>query len=298
MDGRFTREDVDFYVNGTRCSAWLYLPDARKPCPVIVMAHGLGGVREMRLDSYAETFAGAGYACFLFDYRNLGASDGTRRQRINAREQLTDWNCAIDFVKEDHRLDGNTIFLFGTSFSGGHVITLAAARKDLTAVISQCPYTNTLATLGTLSPLSALKAAPAIIAGLLSCVTGYHPVMFKLAGKRGTAAIMAVPDYEKYLQQVPPRSTFINKTPARTMIEFFKYSPGRYTKDIEIPIFYAVCRKDSLAPAKATAACARRSRNSKINVYDCGHFDIYFGSHFEKAVMDYMDFLDACVRSR
>lgn len=75
MEQEFTRENVDFYSNGVRCSAWLYLPKGKQKCPVIVMAHGLGGVREMRLDAYAQRFAAAGYACFLFDYRNYGASD-------------------------------------------------------------------------------------------------------------------------------------------------------------------------------------------------------------------------------
>ena len=62
MNYQFKREDVDFYSNGTRCSAWLYLPEADKKCPRIVMAHGLGGTREMRLYEYAERFAAAGYA--------------------------------------------------------------------------------------------------------------------------------------------------------------------------------------------------------------------------------------------
>ena len=46
MKYNFNREDIDFYSEGTRCSAWLYLPEAEKKCPVIVMAHGLGGTRE------------------------------------------------------------------------------------------------------------------------------------------------------------------------------------------------------------------------------------------------------------
>ncbi|MGI5132359.1 hypothetical protein ACQEVB_36525 [Pseudonocardia sp. CA-107938] len=37
------------------------------------MAHGLGGIRQMRLDAYAERFAAAGYACLVSDYRHFGA---------------------------------------------------------------------------------------------------------------------------------------------------------------------------------------------------------------------------------
>ena len=45
MKYEFTRKDIDFYSEGTRCSAWLYLPQTDKKCPIIVMAHGLGGTQ-------------------------------------------------------------------------------------------------------------------------------------------------------------------------------------------------------------------------------------------------------------
>lgn len=50
----FIREDADFDSKGTRCAAWLYLPQTDEKRPVIVMAHGLGGTRELRLYEYAE----------------------------------------------------------------------------------------------------------------------------------------------------------------------------------------------------------------------------------------------------
>lgn len=33
MNYQFTREDVDFYYNGTHCRAWKYLPVTDKNCP-------------------------------------------------------------------------------------------------------------------------------------------------------------------------------------------------------------------------------------------------------------------------
>ena len=296
MNYEFIREDVDFYSNGTRCSAWLYLPEEPRKCPVIIMAHGLGGVREMRLNTYAERFSAAGYACFLFDYRNYGASDGEKRQRINVKEQLDDWNCAIKFVKKNHKIDNSKILLFGSSFSGGHVITLSARRKDILAAVAQCPYTNTFATMGTLSLLSALKTFPLVIADILSCLTGYHPVMLKLGGAPGKAAMMAVPDYKEFFELVPANSNFVNKAPARTLLEFLKYSPCRYTKDIRIPIYYAVCAKDTLAPADATLRCAKQSINATTKEYDCGHFGIYLGDYFENAITDYINFFNSNVK--
>ena len=60
-----TSREITFDSGGLRCAATLYLPDLRPDAPrppVIVMAHGLGAVREMRLAAYAERFTAAGYA--------------------------------------------------------------------------------------------------------------------------------------------------------------------------------------------------------------------------------------------
>ena len=59
------REDVWFNSSSDRISAWLYRPatdGADDLAPLLVMAHGLGAVRTMRLDVYAERFCAAGYA--------------------------------------------------------------------------------------------------------------------------------------------------------------------------------------------------------------------------------------------
>ena len=68
-----TRKDIWFSSNGTDCAAWLYASTEGK-LPVIVMAHGLGSTRDMRIDAFAAAFSEAGFACFLFDYRNNGDS--------------------------------------------------------------------------------------------------------------------------------------------------------------------------------------------------------------------------------
>ena len=79
------RLNVTFPSGPDECHAWLYLPKGGGRPPVVVMAHGLGGVREMRLDAYAERFAAAGYVCLVFDYRHFGASGGQPRQLLSIR---------------------------------------------------------------------------------------------------------------------------------------------------------------------------------------------------------------------
>ncbi|WP_238997054.1 hypothetical protein [Mycolicibacterium sp. CBMA 361] len=56
----FTRQDVSFASGKDTCAGWLYLPTgvAASP-PVVILGHGLGATREMRLDAFAERFAQA-----------------------------------------------------------------------------------------------------------------------------------------------------------------------------------------------------------------------------------------------
>ena len=288
MNYKFTREDVDFYSEGTRCSAWFYLPEKDKKCPIIVMAHGLGGTREMRLYEYAERFAQNGYACFLFDYRNYGASDGDKRQLINVKMQLKDWNNAIEYIKKDYRIDADKLLLFGSSFSGGHVTYLSAHRTDVKGAVAQCPYTDTMATIKEVGPGYILKRAPFVLADVLSCVTGYHPVMLKLSTYEGELAFMEAD--EKTTRDFLEDAEFINKAPARTLLEFLKYSPGKYFSKINTPIFVAACTKDDLAPADKTIELSKKAKNSVCKRYDCGHFEVYCNEFFEEAISDYLEF--------
>lgn len=292
----YHREDLDFYSKGTRCAAWFYLPETEGKPPVIVMAHGLGGTRELRLNEYAERFAAAGYAVYLFDYRNYGASDGNKRQLINVRMQLEDWKNAIEFIKKDDRVDNEKLLLFGTSFSGGHVVWLTAHRDDVKATVAQCPYTNTMATIGVVGLRYILRKAPFVIADVLTCVTGYHPVMLKLSTWSGENAFMEAD--EALTKRYIGDADFINEAPARTLLEFVKYSPGRFFGRIGTPICVAACAKDMLAPAEKTLRLARKAKDPTCRKYDCGHFEIYLPPFFEEVVKEYTDFYDRALNRR
>ena len=90
------REDVRFRSVDAECAGWLYRPaDAEDDVPCVVLAHGFGGVKEARLDAYAERFADAGYAALVFDYRHHGDSAGEPRLLIDVGRQHDDWRAAI-----------------------------------------------------------------------------------------------------------------------------------------------------------------------------------------------------------
>ena len=104
--------------------------------------------------------------------------------------------------------------------------------------------------------------------------------------------LMKVPHYNEYLKRVPETLKVNNKAPARTILEFLKYSPGKYFQNVHKPIFVAPCLRDNLAPAYKTIELAAQCPSVVVKEYDCDHFDIYFDPFFEKACADYLIFLN------
>ncbi len=149
--------DIQFDSNGVKCSAYLYRPTTEAATPMIVMAHGLGGTRRMRLTAFADRFVAEGYACLVFDYRYFGDSEGQPRQLLDIKSQLEDWKAAIAYARSLSNIDKNKIILWGSSFSGGHVLATAAQDANICAVVSQCPFTDGLSSSLAMSPITSVK---------------------------------------------------------------------------------------------------------------------------------------------
>ena len=134
------REQVEFQsLDATRLDALLYLPDGGSRVPCVVMSHGFGAVKEMALDQYAEIFCAAGLACLLYDHRNTGSSGGTPRGEIDPWQQIGDMSDAITYACERPEVDEHRIGLWGTSYSGGHSLVVAATDPRVKCVVSVVP---------------------------------------------------------------------------------------------------------------------------------------------------------------
>lgn len=287
------REDVQFDSAGERISAWFYRPDGEGDPPLLVMAHGLGAVRAMRLDAYAQRFSAAGYACLVFDYRNFGDSDGRRRQLLDIGMQLTDWAAAVAYARALPGIDHGRIGLWGTSFSGGHVIATAARLAGIAAVVAQCPFTDGISSARTLSPLVVARITARAVRDLLGTRFGKPPVTVPTAGKPGQVALMNAPDvYPGYMRLIPEGTTVPNEVAARIGIKILGYRPGRLAARVTCPILFCVCETDSVAPAGPTRRYAAKAPRGEVKLYPEGHFDIYVGDAFERVVADQIAFLD------
>jgi uncharacterized protein len=223
-----TRHDVAFTSAGITCQAWLYLPPSPEPPPIVVMAHGFGGIRQMRLDAYADRFTRAGYACLVFDYRHFGASDGQPRQLLNIKRQLADWAAAIRFARARDDVDGSRIILWGSSFSGGHVITTAARDAGISAAIAQCPFTDGVTSVLAMPRVTALKVGARALIDLTASQFGKGPVLLPVVGPPGSTAVMTAPDaLPAMLAMVPNGVPWRNEVAARVALEVLTYRPGR-----------------------------------------------------------------------
>src|SRR3954449_10058951 len=137
------RQDVDFQGDGPRLRGWLYTPDTGSgPFPTVVMAHGFSAVKEMYLDSFAEAFARAGLAALVFDHRNFGASEGEPRQEIDPWAQVRDYRDAITYARTRSEVDRERIGVWGSSYSGGHVLVVAAIDRRVKCVVAQAPLVS------------------------------------------------------------------------------------------------------------------------------------------------------------
>lgn len=294
-----SRTDVTFDSWGDRCAAWLFRPPAGEAAedprglPCIVMAHGFAGVREARLDAFATRFASTGFAVLLFDYRSFGSSEGEPRQLLSIPRQLADWAAAIAYARTLDGVDPERIAAWGTSFSGGHVVATAARDRRLAATIAQAPFADGLRKVLTLPIPLALRLTAAAARDQVGALAGAAPYMVPVVGPPGSLATMTSPDAEPgYRAIVPDGSPWRNEVAARIGLRLAGYRPGRRAKDVRCPLLVCVCDDDAVTPPEAAVRVAHDApRGELVRYAGAGHFDIYVGELFERAVADQIAFL-------
>lgn len=288
----FTRHDVSFRSGEADCAGWLYLPEGVANPPVVILGHGLGATRDMRLDAFAERFAAAGIAALAFTYRYFGDSGGQPRQLLSIKRQLADWDAAIAHVKTRSDVDTSRIAVWGSSFGGGHAIIVASRHPELSAAIAQCPFTDGTASARALGPVGTLRLLPTVGRDVLAMARGKEPVRIALAGAPGSKALMTAPDaLPGYLALVPEGATFVNEVAARVAPTISAHRPGKAAKKVVPPILFCICEHDSVTPPEETLAYARSAPRGEIKTYAAGHFDIYLGAAFDEVVRDQTEFL-------
>lgn len=286
---RFATRELAFDVEGDTCRGTLYLPggDGENP-PIIVMAPGLGAERSFGYPAVAERFADAGYAGFLFDYREFGASDG-RSQAVHPASQRADYEAAIDRVR---RVDavGRDLVLWGASLSAAHVLTLAAERRDVDAVIGMVPMIDGRAIAKRRGGRYLARAGIAGVRDLIGHRFGRGRTV-PIVGRTEELAAITEPGTErKYLDLVDRESTWRNETPARSLLRVANYRPIERLGEIRAPTMLLAGTDDTIVDAESVVAAAEDLSRGTVVSMPADHFSV-LGEDFEPAVGHQLSFL-------
>lgn len=277
------RKDIGFKTeDGITLRGWHYLPEQRSGrVPVIVMAHGYSAVKEMYLDKFAEAFAAAGLSALVFDNRNFGASEGKPRQEIDPWQQVRDYRDAITFAEALEETDADRIGIWGSSYSGGHVLVVGAIDRRVRCVASQVPL------------ISGHRNARRLIradfwAGLHGMFdddrrnryAGKPAAMIPVVAESPTApsALPTADSWKWFTETGRSRApSWRNEVTLRSVELFTEYEPGAYVRFISpTPLLLVVALGDHLTVAdEALAAYEQALEPKRLVALKGGHFDAY-----------------------
>jgi alpha-beta hydrolase superfamily lysophospholipase len=278
------REEIGFEVDGDRCAAWHYsAAGSGDPSPAIVMAHGLSGTRRDRLGPFAERFAAAGVAAFVFDHRGFGDSGG-EPDRFEPKRQLEDWRAAIARARSLPGVDADRVATFGSSMGGGNALAAAAGDRRIAAAISQVPFLDIVRQSHRSSPRVSGQLLLAALRGEHVPAIGepHEPAFINAPGAAaGWRRVVAGGENSRWRDRVSAR--WLLGAPFR---------PARHAAALHCPWLVCVGEADRVAQPGPAIAAARRAPLGELRTYPgVDHFDIYDGPAHEALVSDQIAFL-------
>lgn len=273
-----TMEEIAFESEGRTLRGWLTLPAGPGPHPGVVMSAGFAGVKEGFLGHpYHEVLAEAGVATVLYDHVNCGESDGEPRQELDPILQQRGYRDAITFLAGRADIDGDRIGIWGTSYSGGHVLGVAAADRRVRCVVSQAMTIS-----GHRNLLR--RHTPS---GYAELRRGWAED--RLARARGSApatvpAFAEDSDSVRFAMSRPPeqRKNWRNEVTVRSWELYDEYEPAAFIERISpTPLLMIVGVDDVMTPAEdALAAYGRALEPKRLLLIPGGHYAAYT-DHFE-----------------
>ncbi len=265
------RKAIDIWSDGTRMAGDLWLPEgfgdgAEKPA--ILMTHGWGGERSHLNNSYAPKFARAGFVVLTFDYRGWADSDSRLviiedqpkpdadgvvtvraraiREVVDPRDQIRDITSALEYLIGEPGVDGARIGIWGTSYSGGHVIYLGARDDRVAAIVSQVGYQG----------------------------VGWSAERFRFARQRGVDKARGVIDpIPQGIDQVPN----LRGTP--DLAKMAGYRPIESAAAIKVPTLVIDVKEEELFDRRKNGLAVYEIINgnavAEYKTYSGKHYDIY-----------------------
>ncbi len=278
------RHDITFASEGLNCVGWLYVPDDlgndEQQRPAVVMAHGFSAVKEMYLENFAEKFVEAGLVALVFDYRYFGDSEGEPRGRLFPTEQQEDYRNAISWVGRRPEVDPDRIGVWGSSYSGAHVLHLAAFDRRIKCAVSQVPLVDGWANAQRLMRPDVFAGFHEMLAqDRISRYEGAESYKVPVVAPEGEPSALPTPESFEWFTEtgrsIAPN--WLNEVSLESMEKFLEYSPAANIHRISpTPLLMIVAGNDTLTPTDLAVAAYERALQPKSLVITSGsHFDAY-----------------------
>ena len=262
------RIDIRFPANGVELAGWHY--PAADGSPVVVMSHGLSAVRRMNLDHVARVFQAAGMAVFCYDHRNFGDSGGEPRQEADPWAQVRDMRDAISFAQTLPGVDPDRLGLWGTSYSGGHVLTVSALDRRVRCAVSQVPFTHGARTFDAWIPEKAReKTLTRMQADRAARYAGNAPVIVPSAIEGTETA--------EWVAETDTEGAYVNALTLRSLEMLREYEPHSFASRIApTPLMMIIADHDTQTPtAWQVETFQAIGEPKKLVRLDCRHYDPY-----------------------
>lgn len=275
------REDIGFNSKGLSCRGWLYIPDGLtegQRAPAIVMAHGLAGVKEMNLASFAERFATAGFVTLAFDYRCWGESEGEPRSQIFPLEMVEDYRNGITWLSNQPQVDPRRIGVWGTSYSGGLVLYVGTFDKRVKAVVAQVPSTLNPESRRALDPERWDRVGKLLIEDRMERYkTGAVKYMKVVSPGDEPCLLPGQEAYEEYMALTKTAPTWRNEVTLESIERMREFDPVSLIHLMAPTALLLIPgEKDSLIPMETVRATYERAQEPKaISVLPMTHFEAY-----------------------
>lgn len=298
LEGGVERRDLRFPCGADECAAWLFLPAGAVRPPVVVLGHGFAGTRDVALPAFAEHFARAGLAAFVFDYRGFGASGGAERQLVDPWRQLEDWRAALAAARGLDAVDGARAALWGSSMGAGHALITAADDGALRALVLQVPLLDTRVE-GEATYYGAAWVARLLLSAWRDLGASWFGGRYEIPVLVPAGSFGMIADDEAsaaFERLVEPGSSYRNAVAARSVLTFDDYNPALRTADVAAPVLVLASRADRFAPFAAAEAFAREGRDVTLELIEGDHFDVYSPPLRDHAAARAAAFLEAALR--
>ena len=277
-----TRRDVEFDAAGVTLRGWFYLAEGSTgTAPTIVISHGFSAVKEMYLDRFAEVFAANGCNALVYDNRNFGTSDGLPRQEIDPWAQVRDYRDAITYGITLPESDASRIGIWGSSYSGGHVLVVAAIDRRVKAVVSQVPLISGYENVRVLVRSDFIDSfREQFDADRLARFRGEPPAMVPVVVENplDPAALPTADSWQWFTDTEKTRApNWKNEVTLRSVEMLGEYNPVDYIAQISpTPLLLMPALNDTLVPSRfAIAAYEKALQPKRLEILPGGHFDAY-----------------------